>query len=89
MKSMEIEQIKAINPTLRRADVTVFNVHSFCESLVGLPGWHSGKQATCQSRRCGFDPWVGKIPWSRKWQSTLGFLPAECYGQRSLEGYSP
>ena len=21
-------------------------------------------------RRCGFDPWVKKIPWRRKWQST-------------------
>ena len=28
-----------------------------------------------QCRRCGrshgFEPWVGKIPWSRKWQPTL------------------
>ena len=22
-----------------------------------------------------FDPWVGKMPWSRKWQSTPVFLP--------------
>ena len=21
-------------------------------------------------RRCGFDPWVRKIPWRRKWQPT-------------------
>ena len=31
------------------------------------PGLHSGKESACQSRRCkrcGFDPWVGKIPWS-------------------------
>jgi len=27
--------------------------------------------------RCGFDPWVGKIPWRRKWQATPGFLPSE------------
>ena len=25
-------------------------------------------QETC--RRCGFDSWVGKIPWARKWQPT-------------------
>ena len=25
--------------------------------------------------RCGFDPWVEKIPWSRKWQPALVFLP--------------
>ena len=25
----------------------------------------------------GFDPWVGKIPWSRKWQSTLVLWPGK------------
>ena len=25
----------------------------------------------------GFDPWLGKIPWRKKWQSTPGFLPGE------------
>ena len=47
------------------------------------------KETTCQSRRCRFDPWVGKIPWRRKWQRSLVFLPGESHGQRSLEGYSP
>ena len=37
--------------------------------------------------RCGFDPWVGKNPWRRKWQPTLVFLPAESHGQRSMVGY--
>ena len=37
----------------------------------------------------GFDPWVGKIPWRRKWQPTLGLWPGEFHGQRSLMGYSP
>ena len=36
-----------------------------------------------------FDPWVGKIPWSRKRQSTLALLPRKSHGQRSLAGYSP
>ena len=40
-------------------------------------------------RRCGFDPWVRKIPWSRKWQLTQVFLPGEHHGQKSLEGYGP
>ena len=39
--------------------------------------------------RCGFDPWVGKIPWRRAWQPTPVFLPGESHGQRSLAGYSP
>ena len=51
-----------------------------------------GKESTCQSRthrRCGFDSWVGKIPWRRKWQPIPVFLPGESHGQRSLVGYSP
>jgi len=40
-------------------------------------------------KRCGFDPWVGEMPWRRKWQSTPVFLPRESCGQRSLAGYSP
>ena len=37
----------------------------------GLPRWYRGKEFTCQFRRLKrhrLDPWVGKIPWSRKWQ---------------------
>ena len=26
------------------------------------------------SMRCGFDPWVGKIPWRRAWQPTPSCL---------------
>ena len=37
----------------------------------------------------GFDPWVGKIPWRRKWQPTPVFLPGESRRRRSLEGYGP
>ena len=40
-------------------------------------------------KKFGFDPWVWKIPWRRKWQPTPGFLPRESQGQRSLVGYSP
>ena len=37
----------------------------------------------------GFNPWVGKIPWTRKWEPTPVFLFGEFHGQRSLAGYSP
>ena len=40
-------------------------------------------------KRPGFDPWVGKIPWRRKWQPTPVFLPGKSHGQRSLMGCSP
>ena len=40
--------------------------------------------------RLGFNPWVRKIPWKRKWQPTPVFLPGKSDGQRSLVGhYSP
>ena len=57
-----------------------------------FPRWNSGKASACQCRRHKrreLDPWVGKIPWRRKWQSTPVFLPGEYHGQRSLVGYSP
>ena len=40
-------------------------------------------------RRLRFDPWVGKMPWRRKWPPTPVFLPGKSHGQRSLAGYSP
>ena len=45
-----------------------------------------------KSLQCGrtrFDPWVGKIPWRRKWQPTALFLSRKSHGRRSLAGYSP
>ena len=43
------------------------------------------KQQFClQCRRLGFDSWVGKIPWRKKWQPTPVFLPGEFHGQRNL-----
>ena len=40
----------------------------------------SGKDPACQCRRqkrCGFNPWVGKVPWKSTWQPTPVFLPRE------------
>ena len=58
----------------------------------GLSRWLSGKESACQCRRCkrcGFDPWVGKIRWRRKRQPSPVFLPGESHGQGSLVSYSP
>ena len=57
--------------------------------FIRLPWWLSGKESACQCRRRGFGPWVDKIPWGRKWQPTLVFLPGKAHGQSSLVGYSP
>ena len=45
-----------------------------------FPGGTTGKEPACQFRihkRCGFDPWVRKTPWRRKWQPTPVFFPGE------------
>ena len=61
-------------------------------NLVGIgserdfPGGSDGKASVYNVGDWGFDPWVGKIPWRRKWQSTPGLLPGKSHGQRSLVG---
>ena len=53
---------------------------------MGLPGGSEVKVSACvcpQCRRPGFDSWVGKIPWKRKWPPTPVFLPGKSHGQRS------
>ena len=37
---------------------------------------------SCQYRRYGFDPCVGKIPWRRAWQPTPVYQSGKSYGQR-------
>ena len=63
----------------------------------GLPFPSPGDQASLVAQHCsvclqcgrpGFDPWVRKIPWRRKWKPTPVFLPGESHGWRSLVGYS-
>ena len=57
------------------------------EQKPGLPRWHSGKEFAWRCRRHkkhGFNPWVGKMLWRRKWQPIPVFLPGESHGQRSL-----
>ena len=49
----------------------------------------SDKQSACQCRSHRFDPWIGKIARSRKWQPTSVFLPGKFHGQRRLAGFIP
>ena len=60
---------------------------SFC--LSDFPGDSDGKASCLQCGRPGFNPWVRKILWRRKWQPTLVLLPVKSHGQRSMVGYSP
>ena len=63
--------------------------YDFC--CFSFPGGTSGKESTCQCRRCKrhrLNPWVWKIPWRRKWQPTPVYFPGKFHGQ-GLAGYSP
>ena len=77
------KEVVALNSTLHHIDL--IDTWSF-------PSVASGQEPACQCRkhkRCGFDPWVGKIPRRRAWQPTLVFLPGEFHEQRSLADRSP
>ena len=52
----------------------------FLSKRMDFPGGSDGKP--------GVDPWVGKMPWRRKWQSTPVLLPGKSHGQRRLVVYS-
>ena len=72
----------------------IFTFKMICILLLYLvqklkPRWLKGKEFSCQCRRCrrpGFDPWVEKIPWRRKWLPIPVFLPGKSHGERSLVG---
>ena len=51
--------------------------------------WLRWRRICLQCKRPGFDPWIGKIPWRRKWHLTPVFLPGKPHGKMSLAGYSP
>ena len=62
-----------------------FRAHRRCRMCEPFIPFHGA----CQCRRCRFSPWVGKMPWRRKWQPTPELLPGKSRGQRSLTGCSP
>ena len=45
--------------------------------------------ANAGDMRCRFDPWVGKIPWRRAWETTPVFLPGASCELRRLADYNP
>ena len=66
--------------------------------FIGFPWWLSGWRICLQCKRHkrhGFDHWVRKFPWKRKWQPTKEmqpspvFLPGKSHGRKSLAGYNP
>ena len=68
-----------------RIHIWVMHMYPLWASLIA----QAVKNLPAMQKRLGFHPWVGKIPWRRKWQPTPVFLPGESQGQRSLVSYSP
>ena len=70
-------------------------IHGVAKSQTQLNDWtelnwyYRSNRIWLQCRRPGFDPWIRKILWRRKWQSTPVFSPGESRGQRSLADCSP
>ena len=71
--------------TIRKFLYLIFNL-----LVLGL-GHLMAQMVTCLSInvgdlgwRPGLDPWVGKIPWRRKWQPTPVLLPRKSHGRRRL-----
>ena len=65
----------------------LFPVIDWYLEMEGLPRWCSGKESACQFRRrkrWGFDPWMGKIPYSRICNPLQYSWPGKSHGQRSL-----
>ena len=62
---------------------------SSSRAVIGLPWWLSSEESPCQCKWPGFNPWIRKIPWRRKWQPTPVFLLGNSHRQRNLSGYSP
>ena len=62
---------------------------SACILCVSIWASLVAQRVNLQFRRPGFDAWLRKIPWRRKWQPTPVHLPGKSRGQRSLVGYSP
>ena len=56
---------------------------------VDCPDGSDGKESACNAGDPGFDHWVGKISWRRKWQPTSVFLPGKSLGQRDLLSNNP
>ena len=59
------------------------------QAELGFPGWLRDKEFPCQCRRCGFQLWVRKNSWRRKWQPTPVFLPGKSHRRGVFADYSP
>ena len=85
--SYDLQLHKCTNKLSELKTTLMYFIHKSSTQKVISVGT-SGEESSCKQRRCRFDPWVRKIPWSRKWHPTPVFLLGKFYEQRSLVGFS-
>ena len=85
MKSSRYKKVSQVALVVKNLPATAQDIHTH----MGFPGGSTSNKHTCQCRRHKFDPWIRKIHWRRKWQSTPVFLPGKFHGHRSLVDFSP
>ena len=54
----------------------------------GKPLGFGGKESACQCRKCGFNPWVRKIPLEEEMATHFGILALKIPWTESLAGYN-
>ena len=84
IRAMTCMDLKSISLNERKSQKVIYcMIPLIWQSLKDhktFPGGATGKELACQSRRhkrCGFHPWVQKLPWRRKWQPPAVFLEKE------------
>ena len=91
--SVHIFDMLAVSTCIYLKVNTISNsIYYTCYFKQGFQDGSVGKRICLQCttpRRCGFEPWVGKIPWRRAWQPNPVFFPGKSNGQKSLMGYTP
>ena len=80
-------KIRAIMSPSKADEQLGIDLHNPLTESMCFPG---GTRVKSLSANAGdkFNLWIWKIPWRRKWQPTLVFLPGESHGQWSLASYS-
>ena len=78
-------------PVIGEADIIFDNLRIICRQCKDFQVAQQQRThlPSRRYRRPGFDTWVRKIPWRRKWQPTQVFSPEKFPGQMSLVGSSP
>ena len=67
-------------------ETDMYTLLILCIKYMGFPGGSDGLRQVKNPPamwRLRFNPWVGKMPWRRKWHPTPVFLPGESHGQRN------